>query len=152
WRAVMKKSYNAISKNAPGQVKALELRNVIPQQVSSWLQSDWHKFLGGVQSFAITLRGGANSIGQQLGTCPEYPKLTRDLDIYFFDHLANVINFKFAATLDGPVGCEGTDNHTKFPIRPDHFPQLQSLHLAYVFIDKQLLEAIIGHNETLQMI
>ena len=152
WRALMNQSYEAISRNAPGTVTSLELRNVVLKEVSAWRDPAWSAFLRGVEDFALTLRGWEDGVGGCLTVHQEYPNLIQNLDVYFFNHLENATRFRFEATADGAVGCEGTYLHINFPFRDVHMPKLRHLHLAYVFLSKQLLNAIRGHKDTLETV
>jgi hypothetical protein len=63
WRALMAKSFLAVAQNGRSNIKSLELKEVIPKEVSTWDTQSFRDFLGALQSFTISVRGNDNGAG-----------------------------------------------------------------------------------------
>jgi hypothetical protein len=103
WRALMQKSYTALTRNKAGVVKKLELRNLVPREASVWRTDEWRTFLGGLEGFEISLRGGENGAGWCINTLDGYIGFVGDFHDLFLNHLGQVRDFKLFATHYGPV-------------------------------------------------
>ncbi|KAF2472374.1 uncharacterized protein BDR25DRAFT_302595 [Lindgomyces ingoldianus] len=148
WRALMAKSYEAVGRNSQHSIKTLELRGLVARQASSWNGQGFRNFLGGMESFIISIKGGNNDVGWCVNTLQGYLEFITHLGNHFFDHLTNVTSFSFTATDEGPPGLEGL-RHVPLPLLAHHMPHLQTLELGWIFINPQLLEFINSHHETL---
>lgn len=149
WRALMVHSYAALSRNG-NNVKSLELRNVVPLELSIWKTPEFIKFLAGLDKFWFGIRGGESACWR-INTLDGYGELMGRLDALFFEHLTNVTCFRFAATEDGPPGLEGF-RHCPLPLHICRMPQLRNLEIEYCFISKQLAYFICAHSFNLERV
>jgi hypothetical protein len=103
FRALMERSYRALSQNPPSSIKRLELKDVVAKKCSAWKLPEFHTLLQNLSSFTISLRGGVNGAGWRINKLGGYLEFVGELDDYFFQHLSTVKHFSFAATDDGYV-------------------------------------------------
>lgn len=101
FRALMERSYRALSQSPPTSIRSLELKDVVAKKCSAWKLPEFHTLLQNLSSFSISLRGGDNGAGWQINKLGGYLEFVGELDSYFFQHLSTVKHFIFAATDDG---------------------------------------------------
>ena len=151
WRDLMAKSYTALTKNDVGIVKKLALRNVVPQEVNIWRSDEWHRFLGELEGFEISLRGGNNGAGWCISLLDCYARFVSTLPELFFDHLRKVRDVRFFATDEGPVRG-GRINAHLFNFSPTSMPNLQRVSHSYIFLSRGFVDFLTSHAHTLQSI
>ena len=71
------------------------------------------------------------------------------LDIFFFDHLQRITSLTLKATEEAPIGLVGM-NHAPLVLRPEHMPQLKTVHLEYMILSPELRSFLVGHVSTLE--
>jgi len=152
FRALMERSYRALSQNLPSSIKHLELKDVVAKKCSAWQLPGFQRVLENLSSFTISLRGGDNGAGWQINKAETYLDFIRELHLYFFQRLSSVKHFSFAATDDGPPGVEDGISCGALPLHGQHMPQLQSLHLEYAFISDEMASFITAHRSTLETV
>jgi hypothetical protein len=152
FRALMERSYRALSQNPPCTIKTLELKGVIAKKCSAWQLPEFQAVLQNLSAFAISLRGGDNGAGWQINKADSYLDFVAELHTHFFRYLSSVKHFRFAATNDGPPGMEDGISCTALPLHREHMPQLQSLELEYTFISADLAAFITAHSSTLETV
>jgi hypothetical protein len=151
WRDLMARTYNAISGGErPSSLKTLELRNLLPSGVSSFLTENWQAFLGTLKTIRISLHSGDNGDCSKLNTAYGYIEFIEGFDV-FLSHLANITEFRFAATRSGLPGLPG-QNHAAIPLDAEHMPLLQVLELQLCFISERTAHFITSHITTLERI
>ena len=151
WRALMAHTYDAIGQNGIHAPKALELRGLVPVEVSTWRSQGFRSFLASVESFSLSVVGSDNGAGWKSNTLDGYLGFLRSMHSFFFDYLSEVRHFSFTASDAGPPGLEGW-RHTPLNLYKHQMPHLKSLYLNHVFISEQLAEFIGSHDSTLESI
>ncbi len=149
WRALMAKTYQALSRNKMTHLKALEIRQLVPKMVSTFNDPSFHEFLGQIERFSLSIYGEDNGAGWQINKVPQYCTIMSKLDGYFFDHLNSVTDLILKAPEEGPLGLDGM-NHIPLPLKKDHMPSLKSIYLEYIFLGPDLLDFLTGHTKTLE--
>lgn len=151
FRALMAKTYDALAQNDKPSVKTLEIRKLYPLEVSTFRSDAFHKFLGTLQRFDLSLFGGDNGAGWCINCSNGYLEFVFKLDAYFFDHLSNVTEFKLRADDTGPLGLRG-NRHADLVLRPDQMPLLKSVVLENIFVCPELIDFLVGHSKTLESV
>ncbi|KAF2738687.1 hypothetical protein EJ04DRAFT_509262 [Polyplosphaeria fusca] len=153
WRTVMAKSWDAISRNH-GFVKSLEIRNLIPKEVSTWTNesSRFRDFLVGLENIKISILGHDNGVGWSISTTEGYRYFGEQLDVFFFNHLQNVTRFEYSAWEDAPPGLSDRydSHHYRLPLQGGQMPRLRQLVLSDCFISTFLADFIRSLAPTLQ--
>lgn len=151
WRALMAKTFDALSLNDKASVKALEIRELYPLEVSTFHSEAFHDFLGTLERFDLSLFGGDNGAGWCINCSNGYLEFVFKLDAYFFDHLTNVTEFRLRAGATGPLGLRG-DRHADLVLRRDQMPLLKSVFLENIFVCQELVHFLVGHSKTLESV
>ncbi|MCJ1359418.1 MAG: hypothetical protein MMC33_009420 [Icmadophila ericetorum] len=151
WRAQVKRVYTSLAQNTESPIKELDIRNLMPREVTTWKTPDFHRFLGTLERFKLSLMGGENGTGWHINTQDGYIMFTEKLDGFFFNHLSNVLDFTFKPDETGPVGLEGM-RHCDLALSSDQMPHLRTLFLENVFICPELVSFIVSHAEILQSV
>jgi len=148
WRALMAKTFDALSLNGKPSIKALEIRKLYPLEVSTFRSEAFHDFLGTLDRFDLSLFGGNNGAGWGIN-CPDgYLEFVSKLDAYFFDHLTNVTEFRLRADATGPLG----DQHADAVLLWYQMPMLKSVFLENIFVGQELIQFLAGNSKTLESI
>lgn len=146
---MIKRAYLAISRNPPGTVKHLELRNVILKRIRAWLHPDWHDFLRYLAALSLSLRNLSIRFPFYLYGYGELSRLAHSLPSHFFDHFQRAARMDFECQ-DGVVGAQ-IEHYSPFTFSHYHMPRLQHLRLSRTVINKQLHDALCA-RETLESI
>ncbi|MCJ1426070.1 hypothetical protein MMC29_003972 [Sticta canariensis] len=149
WRALMSRTFYALTKNKPPNFKHLEIRQLHSKNVSTFSNAAFHECLNHFEHLTLSIHGEDNGAGWKSNTTQEYPALMEKLDEYFFNHLANVTILSIKAPKEGPLGLEGM-NHVPLALKPDQMPLLATLHLGYIFASPELIDFLVGHKDTLE--
>ena len=152
FRALIKRSYDAVARNSVGTIRSLEMRNTVAKECSTWWSQEFHALLGALTDFTISLRGGDNGAGWRVNMVPAYLGFIRDLTSLFFRHLNKVKRFRFAATDDGPPGIDDGMNNTRLELGEDNMNALEILELEQVFISRELATFISSHSSSLKSV
>jgi hypothetical protein len=151
FRAVMARTYDAIAcSERPGSLTTLELRNLLPAGVSSFNTEPWQAFLGTLKTFRLSMHEHAGGGESSLSTAWGYTEFIQSLDL-LFSQLANVTEFRFAASQEGLPGLPG-QHHAVFPLNVEDMPLLQVLELRFCFISERTARFIGGHVKTLKRV
>ncbi|KAF2249369.1 hypothetical protein BU26DRAFT_551121 [Trematosphaeria pertusa] len=151
WRALMRNTYAAISSNGPGVVKGLSLRNIVAKESMAWITPGWRGFLGGLERFELSLRGGENGAGWCMSTNEGYQDFVGALGRLFFNHLGGATHLTGCFTDEGPAGINEI-RLTALPFHAGQMPRLQHISLSYVFICPPFLTLLNSHAETLRSV
>jgi hypothetical protein len=146
FRALTKRSYDALAKNPTSSIRHLELRNIVPRVCSTWNSPDFQALLNNLSTFTITLRGGENGTGWQFTTYSTYLCFFNSLEIHFFNHLSQLKHLSVCAPSDTSPGLAVGINSFKLPFGPRHVPELQTLHLENLFISPYLSTFVTSHS------
>lgn len=149
WRALMAKTYTAVARNQSPNFKALELRDLPKEQVSTFNDTAFHTLLSQMDKFSLLVKGEDNGAGWCINTTKRYPDFTSRFGRWFFDHLLSATTFAIKSTQSGPIGLEGM-NHAQLCLDKDHMPQLKSLSLEYIFICPEMIDFLTAHDSTLE--
>lgn len=151
WRALMSRTYSALTQNKSPHFKHLEIRNLMTRKVSTFSHTAFHKFLNHLEQFTISIYGEDTGRGQMSNTTEEYSVLMGKLDEYFFNHLANVTTLSVRAPRAEPLGLEGM-NYISLTLKPDQMLLLTTLHLDFIFASPELIDFLVGHKATLKKV
>ena len=152
FRALVKRSYDALTRNPVGTVRNLEMRNVVAKDCSAWNSHKFSTLLGGLAEYTLSLRGGDNGVGWQVNKVPAYLSFIESLDSRFIQHFDQLKRFRFEATKDGPPGLDGGINNACLGLREDTMQALETLELKHVFISKELATFIASHSSSLKSV
>ena len=151
WRALMAKTYQALAQNQDLELKHLDIRQLGPKKVSTFSDPTLHSLLSKLTRFSLSIYGEDNGAGWKINKCAEYEILMSRLDEYFFNHLASVSQLVVKAPEEGPLGLEGM-NHIPLGLKNGQAPCCRILELEYVFIGPELIEFLINHSKTLEVL
>ncbi|KAK4692312.1 hypothetical protein P7C71_g4862, partial [Lecanoromycetidae sp. Uapishka_2] len=149
WRALMLKTYEALTKNREHHLKTLEVRQLVPKKVSIWKSQTFHDLLSRVERFRLSIYGEDNGAGWKINKIEDYCSIMSKLDEFFFDHLKSVTHLIIEAPAEGPIGLEGM-NHIPLALKKEQMPLLKSLHLELIFICPELVSFLLSHSKTLE--
>ena len=149
WRALMSKTYEALSRNKNHSLKSLKLKQFGPIKVSTFSDSSFHDFLSSIEDFTLSIYGEDNGAGWQINKVPAYLATMSKLDIYFFNHLTSLTSLTLKAPEEGPLGLEGM-NHIPLPLKSHQMPCLKTLFLEYIFIGPDLIDFLTAHTKSLE--
>lgn len=149
WRALMARTYEALTRNQELHLRGLVFRQLGPKRVSSLNSEAFHGFLSHLERFSVSIHGEDNGAGWMINKHEQYCSLMSNLDELFFDHLKSVVDLTVKAPEEGPIGLEGM-NHIPLALKKEQMPLLKSLHLEYIFICRELRDFVIAHPKTLE--
>lgn len=171
WRALMSRTYSALSRNKSPRFKHLEIRQLIWKDVSTFSQPAFHDFLSHFEQFTLTIRGQGNVSLWRTNVSWEYPALMERLDEIFFNHLTNVTTLSIKAPKEGPLGLQGMNHNLPEGDDPEYedvpllgmiyiplsleagqMPLLTTLYLEYIFACPELIDFLVGHKNTLEKV
>ena len=99
WRALMSRTFEALTKNKPPNFKHLEIRQLHSKHVSTFSDASFHEYLNHLEQFTLSIHG-ENSGEWMSCVSEEYPARMEMLDEDFFNHLANVTILSIKAPKD----------------------------------------------------
>ncbi|MCJ1429981.1 hypothetical protein MMC29_007896 [Sticta canariensis] len=149
WRALMSRTFYALTKNKSPNFKHLEIRQLHSKDVSTFSNAAFHECLNHFEQFTLSIHGEDDGEGWKSNTTREYPALMGKLDEYFFNHLANVTILSIEAPQEGPLGLKGM-NYVPLALKADQMPLLATLRLEYIFASPELVDFLVGHKDTLE--
>lgn len=147
WRALIAKTFEALAQNK--KLKALEIVNLPPKEVSTYQSPAFHAFLATLNRFSLSLWGGKDSQGLCTNLLKPYLTFLSKLDQFFFNHLHSVTSFVLKASEAGPLGLQG-GHHAPLALDQTQMPALRTLHLEHVFLCAELLDFLGGHAHVLE--
>ncbi|MCJ1429249.1 hypothetical protein MMC29_007162, partial [Sticta canariensis] len=150
WRALISRTFYALTKNKPPNFKHLEIRQLHCNNVSPFSNAAFHECLNHFEQLTLSIHGDDNGIGWNSNKTDDYPVLIGKLDEYFFNHLANVTILSIKAPEEAPLGLEGMSYVPLGALKADQMPLLAILHLDYIFASPELIDFLIGHKDTLE--
>jgi hypothetical protein len=117
-RSLMKQPYIELSRNTMMTVKHLELKNLTSRHCSAWGLAVFQSSLHGLSSFTISLgEEECSTTEKHINLTPAHGPFISLLDEYFFQHLAELAQLRFAATKDRIVELRGDRGHAPLPLR-----------------------------------
>lgn len=149
WRALMAKTYEALTRNTDLHLKALEIRQLVPKRVSTFSSQPFRDLLSHVERFRLSIYGQDNGAAWNINKGKEYCSLMSELDELFLDHLKSVIDVAIEAPAEGPLGLEGM-SHVPLALKQQQMPSIKSLRLDYIFICPELVSFVLSHSKTLE--
>ena len=150
WRALMSRTYTALTQNNSPHFKLLEIRQLIWKSVSTFSHPAFHDFLGRLEQLTLSLYGEDHGAVWSSVMSPRYRAFMPKLDNYFFEHLANVTNLAVKAPEKGRLGTKGPYADIPFTLKADRMPLLKTLQLVYIFACEELISFLVGHKDTLE--
>lgn len=151
WRTHMARTYAAIGQNGTCGPKSLELRGLVPIEISTWKSHGFRSYLGSLETFSASVASLDNGAGWCANTLDGYLWFMSRMHSFFFDYLSGTRHFSFKATDTGPPGLEGW-RHTPLNLYAHQMPRLQTLCFNHVFVSQQLADFIGSHAATLERI
>lgn len=155
WRALMAKTYDAISNSAlPQTFSTFEMRDVLPAGVSTFTTEAWQSFSRSLKTFRFHLCAidVDEEHGQaRLGRLAGYTKFANRLHVVF-QHLDNATDFRFSASSRGPIGLQGLFHAGFYLHTSDDMPFLQVFELHFCFISEHFADFIGQHLATLKRV
>ena len=151
WKTLIRTTYETLLRNKSPQLRAVEIRKFVPTFTEPYGSQGFHHFLGRVEHFRLSVRGGDNGAGRCVNTSEKYLECVARFDELFFDHLASVASLTLRAPHEGPIGLEGM-RHARLALKKDQMPLLKSLHLEHVFICQELVDFVTSHTGTLEQL
>lgn len=148
WRALMCRTYSALTHNRTPQFKHLEIRQLIWKVVSNFSHPFFHHFLSQLEHFTLSIYGEEFGDGMMSNMYDDYTGTMGKLDEYFFNHLAKVTSLSVKAPREGPLGLEGFG--APLEINADRMPLLAILHLQYCCMSHELHEFLSCRADTLK--
>lgn len=153
WRALMSRTYAAVTRNKSHRIKHFEIRQLVWKNVSTFRHASFHDFLGHCEHFTLSIHGeeAIDHVGANM--TKEYPALMGKLDKCFFDHLAHVTTLSIKAPKEGPLGLRGEggkNGNTTLALKAGQMPRLTTLHLDYIMVSPELIDFLIYHKDTLE--
>ncbi|OZJ03662.1 hypothetical protein BZG36_03529 [Bifiguratus adelaidae] len=124
WRAFMARTYDALAENIEPVVKELEIKQLVPKEVSGFTTPAFRGFLGTLERFELS---------------------------YFFNYLRNITEFSFTAYSGCPIGLQGHD-HSRLALNASQMRLLKCVYLESIFVCPEMVEFLVGHVGTLERI
>lgn len=140
WRALMCRTYSALTKNKSPSFRHLEIRGIFWHHVSTFSHAPLHDFLGHVEQFTLSTLSWHRF--------RYYHSQFWMLDHSFSNHLANVttLNIKAPELKPPELGWR----ITILNLKPDRMPLLKTLHVDNIFATEELIHFLVGHKDTLE--
>ena len=104
WRALMAKTFQALAQNTIPGFKSLVISNLVPKEVSTFSTTAFHKFLGQMEHFELSVSGADNGAGWKITTLECFTAFVDKLDQWFFNHLVSVTDLTIDAYEEGCFG------------------------------------------------
>jgi hypothetical protein len=137
WRALMAKTWAAVSENPCPRITTLQIRQLPGRKASTFDALRFHDFLGTLEAFDLAVHGSDNGAGWRTDTRDGHLAVVAKLDEYFFNHLKSVTQFSLRADKFGQIGLQGF-RHVRLAVSAEQLPGLQSVHLERIFICEEL--------------
>lgn len=137
WRALMSRTYSALTQNKSPNFKHLDVTWVNWINVSTFSHASFHKFLGHLEQFTLLFPGNSRFEDNSL--------LSKKLDENFYNRLVNVTALNIKGPLAIPTGA-----YSHVTPNADRMPLLTTLHLDCIFASLELSDFLVGHKDTLE--
>lgn len=85
----MAKAYKSLAQNPQPCMKALDIQQLMPIEVSTFSIRTFHNFVGMLGRFTLSIHGGDDGAGWKIKAINDYPIFLSKLD-KIFDRLKNV--------------------------------------------------------------
>ncbi|KAF1348098.1 hypothetical protein BDV97DRAFT_416227 [Delphinella strobiligena] len=149
WRAIMAKSWTAISKNTSPHFKSLEIRQMMPRIVSTYLSQEFHTFLNVMEHCSISMLNQEDYASVlHLGIVTFHASLAE----LVYDHLKNILDFELTSAKDSVIGLTNCVRNLEMPLKSHHMPLLQTVCLERISICPDLADFLVSRLGTLQTI
>ncbi|KAI9663873.1 MAG: hypothetical protein M1821_007363 [Bathelium mastoideum] len=148
WRALMAKTYQAVSNNEATSIRSLQIRDLIPKWVTVFGSKNFNRFLGSLEHCKIEMHDytyGTESSGIDIR--PGYREFCSRLDEAFFSHLNSVTRIDILAFPTAKV----VSRVGLLPLRPGLMKRLTSIYLKN-FLITPFFAALLGHFRMLETI
>lgn len=148
FKALMTRTYDALSKKKVPQFKAVRIRKLIWTVTEPYESQAFRNFLSCVEHFSLSVKGERC---WRIDTCNRYVECLERLGKLFFDHLASATSLNLRAACLGPIGLEDMP-YARLALEKEQMTLLKSLHLEHVFICQELVDFVISHTDTLEQL
>lgn len=153
WRALMAKTWTAISHNTDPHFKAFEIRQLLPIEVSTFREPQFHRFLSTIECFSLSTHGNDNGVGWRTNTMLGVGAFYDHLDALLFDHLINLKDLRIMPSEEAPLGSNHVETgYLPLALRDRQMPLLQSVHLERTFVCPDLIRFLVRHSGTLMTV
>ena len=148
---LMTKTYNTLLRNKKLRLRAVEIRKFVGFFTDPYESQSFHDFLGHVEHFTLSVRGGDNGAAWCINTCDEYLEWVARFDELFFNQLASATTLTLRAPYEGPIGLYGY-RYARLALREEQMPLLKSLNLEHIFICRELVDFVTSHADSLEQL
>lgn len=148
-RALVKKTFDAISMGAPDSIRELIFKDCPIRADSVFGSERFNKWLKKLESFKFQTYGVHNAEGRTLNTAPRFQRYINNMDLYFFNALENVTRLAIIGHKEAAFG-QTMDEEVLIPLRAEHAPKLRELELGCYVIQIDLLDFLSSHSSTLE--
>lgn len=149
WRALISKTFYALTKNKSPNFKHLEIRQLHCDNVSTFSTTAFHEFLNHFEQLTHSTHGVENSRGYKSYLIQDYRALMGKLDEFFFGHLANITILSIKALKEGQLKLP-VEDYVPLALKADQMPLLANLHLDDFFASTDLIDFLVSHKDTLE--
>lgn len=149
WRAIMAKSWTAISKNTKPHFRSLEMRQMMPKIVSTYQSEEFHTLLNVMEHFSISmlhLEDYASVL--HLGIATFHASLAE----LAYDHLKNIREFELSSANESVIGLTDCFHNLELPLTSHHMPLIKTISLDRISVCTDLADFLISRLGTLHTI
>jgi hypothetical protein len=150
WRALMLKSFDALSKNTTSSIEEFEIKRLVAKEVSAFTSKDFRDFLGKLKTFSVSLHDWFEGMALVEERQLSFEAFAEKLGNYFFDHLQSTTDFSLKADRITLLCMGSSVHHVHLALRPSQFPLLRKLALRCIHICPELADFLIAHLGTLE--
>lgn len=162
WRALMAKTYQALTQNTEMNPISVTLKHLHIKGVSTFTRQSYLDLLDHLETFRLSLEGGDDT-QFEIGESSEYEANASNLSRVLFDHLSHVTSVTMKATEHGPLrkirtlttvltAGSGLFSDLPLALRTDQTPLLKYVHFEYIALYLNMIAFLFAHNTTLEHI
>lgn len=149
WRAIMAKSWTAICKNTKPRFKSLEMRQMMPKIVSSYLSQEFHTLLDVMEHCSISM---LNLVGYTSVLHLGIVKFHASLAELAYDHLESILHFELISAKESVIGLTNCLSNLELSLTCYHMPLVKTISLERISVCTELAEFLVSRLGTLQTI
>ncbi|MCJ1413531.1 hypothetical protein MMC19_007637 [Ptychographa xylographoides] len=151
WRALMAKTYAALTLNDASCIKELQISQLVPLEVFTFHDTAFHRLLGTVEKFTLSLDDFETGYEWMFNTLNGYLLVVAKLNSFFFDHLGKATHLVIESGEEGPLWLKGM-RHTKLALRRDQMPLLHTICGENLSVCPELIDFLVSYSDKLQHI
>jgi hypothetical protein len=144
WRALMAKTFQTLAQNTSPGLKSLVTSNLVPKEVSTFSTAAFHKSLGQMEHFELSVYGADNGAGWKITTLEGFTAFVAKVDRWFFNNLVSVTDLTIDVHEEGHL----ESLYANLPLNGTHMPLIKTLHLRNIFLCPELKSFLVGHANT----